>query len=138
MQASAPGEPGGRYGEAHQRVSVGLFRKLYHEYRRFKSSILTLLAYTSLCQCKWSHVLNYACQFEDKKLYDTSGDDAYSIEMYKVEALCQLDRIDEAYESIPKLVQHNKMNKDPIMAARDGSSTQTITQTCTTATWRRG
>lgn len=39
---------------------IPLFRKLYHEYSRFRSSLLCLLTYTSLCQCKWAHVLKFS------------------------------------------------------------------------------
>lgn len=98
-----------------------MYRKLYHEYSRFRSSILCLLAYTSLCQCKWSHVIRYAEEFEEKRCYEFCSDDAYNVDMYKIEALCEQDKIEAAYEVVHKWMR-TKLNKNANIDARDGSS----------------
>lgn len=56
--------------------------------------------------------------------------------MYKIEALCEMDRIDEAYKTVHKWVKNN-MSKTHNIDARDGSSILHLIQTCITATWRK-
>ena len=69
-------------------MAKGINEKLFHENNKFRASLLCLLAYTSLCQCKWAHVIDYAEQFSKKKCYEVSMEDGYNVDMYKMEAFC--------------------------------------------------
>lgn len=65
--------------------------------------------------------MKFAEEFEQKKCYEFSSEDAYNVDMYKIEALCEQDNVEEAYETVHKWMRA-KMSKTPNLDARDGSS----------------
>lgn len=89
---------------------------------KFKSSLLCLLTYTSLCLCKWNEVISYAEEFTNKKCGEVSPENNYSVLTYQIEAYCELNRIEEAYKCMHVMIS-NGLSKNFFFDCRDGSST---------------
>ena len=81
--------------------------------------------------------MKFAEEFEQKKCYEFSSEDAYNVDMYKIEALCEQDNVEEAYETVHKWMRA-KMSKIPNLDARDGSSNFSFTSDLYNCNMERG
>jgi hypothetical protein len=101
-----------RSNPAGKRVPLLLLRKLYSDYITFKTSIYNLLCYVFLCKYEWQQTIYYATLYQSfSKQYQTTTKETtsqqkiyYSILTYKLEAYCQLNRMDRAYELLHDMV----------------------------------